>query len=130
MAKFNVTLITQEGSLDNKLFETMAKKGDITSISVTELVGKKITIDGTATARIETDTKTFDLCYYNTKEYGIIHTGANTLFVDSVSDYSEYTNKFVVAAIKCKLGIAYKAAPVMEEHDNTESQTIVDDIPF
>ena len=113
--KYVVTINGTEGSLDNDLFRKMASKGDISSVSVTELKGQTITINGSANATIETDEKTFSMAYFNTEEYGIVHCGGGTLFDESVGDYlADGVKEFRVIAVKCKMGTGYKAVPVLE----------------
>lgn len=113
--KYVVTLNEVSGTLDNDLFKKMASKGDITSVSVTEVVGQKITVTGIASATIETDEKTFNMSYFNTEEYGIVHCGGGTLFDESLSDYmADGVSKFRVNSVKCKMGTGYKAVPVLE----------------
>lgn len=113
--KYLVTLNEVSGTLDNDLFKKMASKGDITSVSVTEVVDMTITVTGTANATIETDEKTFKMSYFNTEEYGIIHCGDGTLFDESLSDYmADGESKFRVNSVKCKMGTGYKAVPVLE----------------
>ena len=113
--KYVVTINDVSGTLDNDLFKKMASKGDITSVSVTEVVGQEITVTGTARATIETDEKTFEMSYFNTEEYGIIHCGGGTLFDETLSDYMTYeVSKFRVNSVKCKMGTGYKAVPVLE----------------
>lgn len=110
---YEVTVKTTEGSLDNDIFRKMAKRGDITATSVSELVDSKIMITGRATSHIKTDEKEFDMSYFNTEEYGVINCGENTLFDKSYLDYKDDTNLFIVNKVKCKLGTAFKAVPVM-----------------
>lgn len=113
--KYVVTINEASGTLDNDLFKKMASKGDITSVSVTEVVEQVITVTGTANATIEIDEKTFEMSYFNTEEHGIIHCGGDTLFDESLSDYMAYgVSKFRVNSVKCKMGIGYKAVPVLE----------------
>lgn len=113
--KYVVTLNEVSGTLDNDLFKKMASKGDITSVSVIEVVGQEITVSGMASATIETDEKTFNMSYFNTEEYGIVHCGGGTLFDESLSDYmADGVSKFRVNSVKCKMGIGYKAVPVLE----------------
>lgn len=114
-SKYVVTINTKHGTLDNPLFEKMAEKGDITSTSISELVGASITIIGHATATIETDDKSFSMSYYDTEEYGIVHSGNNTLFTESVEVYIEDINVFIIKAVKCKMGTAYKAVPCLSK---------------
>lgn len=124
--KYEVTIIGEPtGVLNNDLFRVMVSKGDITSTPVTELVDEKLTINGTCSVHIVTDEKEFNLEYFNTVEKGIVHCGSGTLFVESYSDYSEYTTTFIVKKVKCKMGSAYKAAPVMENiHTDVTEPTI------
>lgn len=111
-----VTLTSTEGSCTSKLFEKMASRGDIVSTSVTELVNETITVKGSATAKIETDEKTFNMLYVDTVEYGIIHSGG-TLLEESFTDYYEVgvVDKFIIKPVKCKMGTGYKAVPILEE---------------
>lgn len=113
--KYVVTINKVSGTLDNDLFKKMASKGDITSISAAEAVEQVITVTGTANATIETDEKTFEMSYFNTEEYGIIHCGGGTLFDETLSDYmADGVSKFRVNSVKCKKGTGYKAVPVLE----------------
>lgn len=114
--KYVVTINEVSGTLDNDLFKKMASKGDITSVSVTEVVGQEITVTGTASATIETDEKTFEMSYFNTDEYGIIHCGGGTLFEETLYDYYmvDGVSMFRVTSVKCKMGTGYKAVPVLE----------------
>ena len=102
------------GALNNDIFMIMVSKGDITSTAITELVDEKLTINGECRVHVSTDEKEFDLEYYNTVEKGIVHCGGNTLFTESYSDYKEYSDTFIVKKVKCKMGTAYKAVPVMD----------------
>jgi hypothetical protein len=113
--KYVVVINEVSGTLDKELFKKMASKGDITSVSVTELVEQEITVTGTASATIETDEKTFKMSYFNTEEYGIVHCGGGTLFEETLFDYlSDGVSKFRVNSVKCKMGTGYKAVPVLE----------------
>lgn len=118
--KYEVTIKEEPtGALDNDMFRLMASKGDITSTPITELVDEKLTINGECLVHVATDEKEFGLVYFNTLEKGIVHCGSGTLFDDSYGDYNEYTNTFIVKKVKCKMGSAYKAVPVMENiHTN------------
>ena len=121
--KYEVTILGEPtGTLDNDLFRVMVAKGDITSTPVTELADERLTINGTCSVTVVTDEKEFNLEYYNTLEKGIVHCGCDTLFSESYSAYSEYTDTFIVKKVKCKMGSAYKAVPVMENiyTDDTE----------
>ena len=114
--KYVVTINDVSGTLDNDLFKKiMASRGDIASVSVTEVVDQTITVTGSANATIETDEKTFKMSYFNTEEYGIVHCGGGTLFDETLSDYmADGVSKFRVNSVKCKMGIGYKAVPVLE----------------
>lgn len=113
--KYLVTINEVSGTLDNDLFKKMASKGDITSVSVTAIVDQSITVTGTANATVETDEKTFEMSYFNTEEYGIIHCGGGTLFDETLLYYmTDGVNKFRVNSVKCKMGTGYKAVPVLE----------------
>lgn len=111
-------------ALDNDLFRIMVSKGDITSTAISELVNERLTINGTCSVHVVTDKKEFNLEYYNTIEKGIVHCGGDTLFAESYSDYSEYTDTFIVKEVKCKMGIAYKAVPVMENIHTADTEAL------
>ena len=123
--KYEVSIISEPtGALDNDLFRVMVANGDITSTPVSELVDEKLTINGTCSVHIVTDEKEFNLAYFNTVEKGIVHCGAGTLFDETHSDYKEYTNSFIIKKVKCKMGIAYKAVPVMENIHTTDTEAL------
>lgn len=125
--KYEVSIISAPtGALDNDLFRVMVSKGDITSTPVTELVDEKLTINGTCSVHVITDEKEFNLEYFNTIEKGIVHCGGGTLFDESYSDYKDYTNTFIVKKVKCKMGSAYKAVPVMGNIHAVD----IDTVPF
>lgn len=123
--KYEVSIISAPtGALDNDLFRVMVSKGDTTSTPITELVNERLTINGTCAVHVVTDEKEFNLEYYNTIEKGIVHCGGGTLFTESYSDYSEYTDTFIVKKVKCKMGSAYKAVPVMENIHTTDTEAV------
>lgn len=123
--KYEVNIINEPtGALNNELFRVMLSKGDITSTPITELVDEKLTINGECSVHVVTDEKEFNLEYFNTKEHGIVHCGGGTLFEESHSDYKEYTDTFIVKKVKCKMGSAYKAVPVMENIHTTDTEAI------
>lgn len=110
---YEVTVKTMDGTLNSEIFQKMARHGDITSTNVAEMVDAKVTITGRATTHIKTNDTEFDMAYFNTDEYGIINCGEGTLFDESYTDYRDDTNYFIINKIKCKLGTAFKAVPVM-----------------
>lgn len=112
---------TVSGSLNNDLFRVMCARGDVNSISVSELVGEHITITGNALADITVNDDVIHTEYFDTVEKGIIHCGSGTMFSDSVSDYIEYTNKFIIRGVKCKKGKGYKAVPLLAEETSYEN---------
>lgn len=123
--KYEVTILGEPtGALDNALFRVMVSKGDITSTPITELVNERLTINGTCAVHVVTDEKEFNLEYYNTVEKGIVHCGVDTLFEESYSYYSEYTDNFIVKKVKCKIGSAYKAVPVMENSNTPDTEVL------
>ena len=123
--KYEVSIISAPtGALDNVLFRVMVSKGDITSTPLAELVDEKLTINGTCSVHVITDEKEFNLAYFNTVEKGIVHCGGGTLFDESHSEYMEYTNTFIVKKVKCKMGIAYKAVPVLENIHAVDTDAI------
>lgn len=125
--KYEVSITSAPiGALDNDLFRVMVSKGDITSTAVSELIDEKLTINGACSVHIVTDEKEFNLTYFNTIEKGIVHCGGGTLFDESFTDYMEYTNTFIVKKVKCKMGTAYKAVPVMENIHTADT----DKLPF
>lgn len=123
--KYEVTILGEPtGALNNDLFRVMVSKGDITSTPITELVNERLIINGTCAVHVVTDEKEFNLEYYNTIERGIVHSGGDTLFTETYNDYSEYTDSFIVKKVKCKMGSAYKAVPVMETIHTTDTEAV------
>ena len=121
--KYEVTITGEPiGALNNDLFRVIVSKGDITSTPISELIDEKLTINGTCSVHVATDTKEFNLTYFNTIEKGIVHCGVGTLFDESYSDYHEYTDIFIVKKVKCKMGTAYKAVPVMNNVYSTDTE--------
>lgn len=110
--KYEVTVLEKVGTCDNALFEKMAKKGDLTSIKVIELLGVEIKIVGCAKCHIITDDKEFDINYFDTEEYGLISTGSE-IFADSVDDYFGEVETVRIVSVKTKKGMTYKAVPVL-----------------
>lgn len=132
--KYEVTVKEKAGSCDNKLFEKMAKKGDITAIKLSDVVGMVVKIIGYAKCTIETDEKTFDINYFDTEEYGLISSGSE-IFAESVSDYYGEVENIRLTEVKTKKGKTYKAVPVLgnkkeETKNNKEETTNNEDLPF
>lgn len=136
--KYEVTVNSKVGTCDNALFEKMAKKGDITAIKLSDLIGKTVHITGYANCTIETDEKTFDISYYDTEEYGLFSSGSE-IFAESVSDYFGDVETVRLKEVKTKKGKTYKAVPVLEETKNIKEETTKkeetteiknDDLPF
>lgn len=125
---FEITLINSEGTCDTTLFKKMISKADVTSIPITELVGKVFTPTGSADVHIKTTDKEFDRLLIDTKEYGIIHT-SSSVFEEGFSDYRGECDKMRVVGVKAKLGTCYKCVPVI----TAESEEVSEDseeLPF
>lgn len=131
--KYEVTVKTKKGSCDNALFEKMAKKGDITAIKISELIGTVVKITGYAECTIETNDKKFDINYFDTEEYGLISSGSQ-IFLESVADYFEEVENVKLVEVKTRQGKTYKAVPVLnskkETTNNTQQTTNNDELPF
>ena len=138
--KYNVTVNTKAGSCDNSLFEKMAKKGDITAIKLSDIIGQAVHIIGYADCTIETEEKTFNISYYDTEEYGLFSSGSE-IFAESVSDYFGEVDKVRLTEVKTKKGKTYKAVPVLEktvdkektadkEETTKNEETTFDELPF
>jgi len=118
---FEVTLDNATGTLNTELFKKMCSKSDVTSISITELVGCTFTPQGDADCHIKTTEREIDRTYIDTVEYGIIHTGSPT-FLDGYADYRGECDTMRIVAVKAKLGTCYKCVPVFSKAQ--------DDVPF
>lgn len=116
-SKYEVKITKKVGSMDNSLFEKMAKKGDITSIRVTDILGQVVKIIGYAECEIITEDKDFTMNYFDTEEYGIISSGSK-IFRDSVIDYYDEVDKVRITEIKTKKGKTYKAVPELNSKKN------------
>lgn len=132
--KYEVTVKEKAGSCDNTLFEKMAKKGDITAIKLSDVLGMVVKIIGYAKCTIETDEKTFNINYFDTEEYGLISSGSE-IFAESVSDYYGEVENVRLTEVKTKKGKTYKAVPVLgnkkeETKNNKEETTNNEDLPF
>lgn len=131
--KYEVTVNEKKGTCDNALFEKMAKKGDLTSIKLSELVGVEVKITGYAKCHIVTDEKEFDINYFDTEEYGLVSSGSE-IFTESVVSYFGEVESVRLTEVKTKKGKTYKAVPVLgnnkkEETTKNEEET-TDDLPF
>lgn len=111
---FEVTLNNTTGTLNSSLFKKMCAKGDVTSTSITELVGCTFTPQGIADCHIKTAKSEFDRTYIDTVEYGIIHTASQT-FLDGYVDYTGECDTMRIVAVKAKLGTCYKCVPVFSK---------------
>lgn len=132
--KYEVTVNEKKGTCDNELFEKMAKKGDLTAIKLSELVGVEVKITGYAKCHIVTDEKEFDINYFDTEEYGLVSSGSE-IFTESVVDYFGEVESVRLTEVKTKKGKTYKAVPVLgnnkkEEKTEQKEETTNDDLPF
>lgn len=134
--KYEVTVLEKEGTCNNALFEKMAKKGDITSIKVSEVLGMVVKIIGYAKCNIVTDEKNFDIYYFDTEEYGLISSGSE-IFAESVSDYYGEVENVRLTEVKTKKGKTYKAVPVLgndktnkKEETTSKNEETSNDLPF
>lgn len=132
--KYEVTVNEKKGTCDNALFEKMAKKGDLTAIKLSELVGVEVKIKGYAKCHIITDGKEFDINYFDTEEYGLVSSGSE-IFTESVVDYFDEVESVRLTEVKTKKGKTYKAVPVLgnnkkEEKTEQKEETTIDDLPF
>ena len=120
MKKYELTIKDAFGSCDTDLFKKMAKKGDITSAKVDDVVGHVVKITGYATANVTTEDKNFDIVYYATDE-GYFSSGSQVLF-NSIEDYmgDSEVEAFKILKIKTSKGHTYKASPIIKESTNEE----------
>lgn len=132
--KYEVTVNEKKGTCDNELFEKMAKKGDLTAIKLSELVGVEVKITGYAKCHIVTDKKEFDINYFDTEEYGLVSSGSE-IFTESVVDYFGEVESVRLTEVKTKKGKTYKAVPVLgnnkkEEKTEQKEETTNEVLPF
>ena len=139
--KYEVTVNEKKGTCDNALFEKMAKKGDLTAIKLSELVGVEVKITGYAKCHIVTDEKEFDINYFDTEEYGLVSSGSE-IFTESVVDYFGEVESVRLVEVKTKKGKTYKAVPVLnsrksenkEKEENKDEELPLDpldeELPF
>lgn len=130
--KYEVTILEKKGTCNSTLFEKMAKKGDITSTKLSEVIGAVVKIIGYSLCNIVTDDKNFNVYYVDTEEYGLISSGSE-IFGESVSDYFGEVERVKLTEVKTKKGKTYKAVPLLgtnneETKKNTEETN--DDLPF
>lgn len=117
--KYEVKIERAEGSCNTNLFKKMAKFGDLQSVKIQNLIDSTVTIKGYATCEITTDDGNFILNYIDTDEYGLISTGS-MIFIESVINYIEDVNKFMIKEVKTGKGKTYKAVPILNETENEE----------
>lgn len=132
--KYEVTIIEKKGTCDNALFEKMAKKGDLTSIKLSVLLGTEVKIKGYAKCNIVTEDKNFNINYFDTEEYGLVSSGSE-IFAESVIDYFGEVESVRLTEVKTKKGKTYKAVPVLdskkeEQRIENNEQATNDDLPF
>lgn len=132
MSKYEVEVKSMIGTLDNKTFEKMAKKGDITATKIVDIMGKVVTITGYSECEIETQDKKFSILYVNTEEFGIVSAGSE-IFKESVEDYYGEVERFRIKSIKTKKGNTYKAVPILSyaegiKENKTEPEKNVQEI--
>ena len=132
--KYEVTVNEKKGTCDNALFEKMAKKGDLTAIKLSEIVGVEVKITGYAKCHIVTDEKEFDINYFDTEEYGLVSSGSE-IFTESVVDYFGEVESVRLVEVKTKKGKTYKAVPVLgnskkEEKTEQKEEATNNDLPF
>ena len=130
--KYEVTVNEKKGTCDNELFEKMAKKGDLTAIKLSELVGVEVKITGYAKCHIVTDEKEFDINYFDTEEYGLVSSGSE-IFTESVVDYFGEVESVRLTEVKTKKGKTYKAVPVLgnnKKEETIKNEETTDDLPF
>lgn len=106
-----VTVKQTQGSLDTDLFKKMAEKGDITATNAQEMTNAKITIKGMADTDVHTDERDFGLSYVDTEEYGLLQASTGSMFINSINEYKDDTDSFIIKEVKCKLGRGVKAVP-------------------
>ena len=131
---YEVTVNETKGTCDNALFEKMAKKGDLTAIKLSELVGVEVKITGYAKCQIVIDEKEFDINYFDTEEYGLVSSGSK-IFTESIVDYFGEVESVRLTEVKTKKGKTYKAVPVLgnnkkEEKTEQKEEATNDDLPF
>ena len=131
--KYEVTVLEKKGTCDNALFEKMAKKGDLTAIKLSELLGVEVKITGYAKCNVVTVDKNFNINYFDTEEYGLVSSGSE-IFTESVVDYFGEVESVRLVEVKTKKGKTYKAVPVLgnskKEKTEQKEEGTNDDLPF
>ena len=132
--KYEVTVLEKKGTCDNALFEKMAKKGDLTAIKLSELLGVEVKITGYAKCNVITDDKNFNINYFDTEEYKLVSSGSE-IFTESVVDYFGEVESVRLTEVKTKKGKTYKAVPVLknnkkEEKTEQKEEATNNDLPF
>ena len=131
--KYEVTVLEKKGTCDNTLFEKMAKKGDLTAIKLSELIGVEVKITGYAKCTVVTDDKNVNINYFDTEEYGLVSSGSE-IFTESVVDYFGEVESVRLVEVKTKKGKTYKAVPVLgnskKEKTEQKEESTNDDLPF
>lgn len=132
--KYEVTVLEKKGTCDKALFEKMAKKGDLTAIKLSELLGVEVKITGYAKCNVVTDDKNFNINYFDTEEYGLLSSGSE-IFTESVVAYFGEVESVRLVEVKTKKGKTYKAVPVLrnnkkEEKTEQKEEAINEDLPF
>ena len=125
---YEVKVKTKRGSCESELFEKMAKKGDLTAIKISEIIGKEVSIIGYANCEIKTEDNEFTILYVDTKEYGLISSGSE-IFEESIVDYYGECERFRIAEIKTKKGKTYKAVPIISQNKDIKEDKN-EDLPF
>ena len=97
----------------------MAKKGDLTAIKLSELLGVEVKITGYAKCNVVTDDKNFNINYFDTEEYGLVSSGSE-IFTESVVDYFGEVECVRLTEVKTKKGKTYKAVPVLGNNKKEE----------
>lgn len=126
--KYIVTIKEKKGTCDGDLFEEMAKRGDLTSVKLANLLGSEVKITGYALCHIVTDEKEFDINYFDTEEYGLVSSGSD-IFKESVIAYFGRVDSVRLTEVKTKQGKTYKAVPVLGKKQTKKEETN-DDLPF
>lgn len=136
--RYEVTVIEKKGTCDTDLFEEMAKRGDITAVKVSEIVGAELKILGYAECNIITDDKNFNITYFDSEEYGLFSSGSE-IFKESVTAYFGKVKAVRITEIKTKKGKTYKAVPVLgttkkvenkKDNEETTKNEENNDLPF